>query len=564
MQGLEFNLLFDIGVILLTGTALAYILKKLKQPPLIAYILAGVVLGPLGFSFITNQGDIILLAELGIAFLLFIAGIELDVDRLKRAGIPSVLVGVIQTGVAFLVGSLIARFFGYSFSTAIYLGLTVTFSSTMVVVKILSEQKKLNSLVGRLSLGILLVQDVIIILALSLLGNTAGVASLRELSQIVINGAGLVSIALVMSKYILPKALEFAADNREIFFLASVSVCFLFIGLSSALGFSIAIGGFIAGLALATHPYNVEISARMDSLKNFFTVIFFASLGMQLYPQIISQEIGLILALFSVLFIVKPIVITLALSYLGYGTRVPILTGIGLSQGSEFVFILASQGLALGAITQETYSLMISVILFSIAVTPYAFKWSHHIADHFMKKFPKGLLRRKRIDELEEEKKDLTDHTVLIGCDVMGRRILDKLDHKNVLIVDHDPEVVEELREEGYKAIYGEADCEIILSELNLGKAKMVIETLPGEEESEYILRKAKEENKDIKIVNTSVRIDDALRLYEEGSDLVLVPTEVAGEKAAGDIKKLLKGKDLRRKEIEELKKLEAETYEVV
>ncbi len=564
MLGLEFNLLFDIGIILIVGTILAYILKKLKQPPLIAYILAGVLLGPIGFSLITSQEDILLLAELGIAFLLFIAGIELDIDRLKRAGVPSVLVGVIQTGVAFLIGNLIARFFGYPFSSAIFIGLAVSFSSTMIVVKILSERKKLNSLTGRLSLGILLVEDIIIIVALSLLSSWTGTSSLQGISQIVVNGAGLVAIAIVMSKYILPKALEFAADTREIFFLASVTTCFFFIGLASALGFSIAIGGFIAGLALATHPYNVEISARMDSLKDFFTVIFFASLGMQLYPHVIVKEIWLVISLLSVLFIVKPIVMSSVLSYLGYGTRVPIKTGIGLAQGSEFVFILASQGLVLNAITQETYSVMISVILFSIAVTPYSFKFANKIANYFMKKFPRGLLRRKRIDELEKEKKNLKNHIILIGCDVMGRSILDEIGHGNVLVIDHDPEEVEELREEGYKAIYGEADCEMIISELNVEKAKMVVETVPNFEESLYILRKVKKMNEDLLVVNTAVRVDDALRLYEEGSDLVLVPTEVAGEKASADIKKILKGKNLKEKEIQNLKQLEAETYEII
>ncbi|RLJ01531.1 MAG: hypothetical protein DRP11_04245, partial [Candidatus Aenigmatarchaeota archaeon] len=431
----DFTLIIDMGLVIIIGTVLAILAKAMKQPPMIAYIVAGILLGPFGLSLISSQHEISVLSELGVAFLLFIAGVELDVGKMKKVGKVAMITGILQVTITLLIGFSVSEFLGFNFMESIYIGLVVAFSSTMVVVKHLSETYRLNSLQGRISIGILLLQDIAVILALSLLGNLENFMSWPVFSRIIINGLGLVSIAVVMSKFIFPTVLRYSANSKETLFLVSVSTCFFFIGISYYLGFSVAIGGFIGGLALASYPYNIEIASKIMPLRDFFTVIFFATLGMQIDLMVMGTNLMVIGALLLILLIVKPLIIILILSSMGYGSRVPILTGLGLSQASEFSFVLARDGLLLDRITPATYSIIITLTVFTMALTPYMDKIGKRISKTLSRRFPNGFLIFKHtvkdLDLLEGE--ELKNHVVLLGCHETGREILDKFHDKEFI-----------------------------------------------------------------------------------------------------------------------------------
>lgn len=537
-------LLFDIGVIVLLAAVLSYVFRALKQPGMIAYVLTGIVLGPFGLSLITNQNEIMALSELGVAFLLFMAGIELDFSKLGKIGKVVFLTSVVQIGTVFLSGFLIGKFLNFQGIEPYYIGLAVAFSSTMVVVKILSDKKKINALRGRLSIGVLLIQDIVIILVLSSLSKIGISASSKALVQTAINGLGLIAIAIVSGKYVLPRVLHYSAGNRELFFLVSVATAFFFIGIASVLGFSIAIGGFIGGLSLASYPYNTEIRNEILPLRNFFLVIFFASLGMQINLVVLRSAIVPLTLLFGVLFVVKPIIIMGVLSYFGYGSKTPVLVGFGLAQGSEFVFILADQGMKLGHIGTEIYTMLISLILISIAVTPYLHRIANKLADHISRKHPRGLISSHRIKNASDAEKKMKDHIVILGCDKTGGEILEEAVDHDVIVVDHNPEVLDRCLRYGYSCVYGEADSEEMLERVSVKDAKMLVSTIPDFETNSWLLSKVKEMNKDIKFITRAHKRREALEMYLSGADLVVLPERIAGEKMSEIVRKVKQGRE--------------------
>ncbi|MBL7160954.1 MAG: cation:proton antiporter, partial [Candidatus Aenigmarchaeota archaeon] len=333
------TLLFDLGIVIIAATAVAYGARLLKQPLLVAYVLAGVIIGPIGLGLITNFQEITTLAELGVAFLLFTVGLEIDFKKLKEVGKATLTGGVLQIIITFIVGLFLGNVLGFDFILSIYAGLLVAFSSTMIVTKILIDRNELQSLHGRIMIGILLIQDIAVILALPLLTNVGGV-SFFFLGEIILKGLGLFAIAVLLNRFAFPRILDFAAGMREILFLTAVSVVFLFIGVSYFFGFSIAIGAFIAGIALGSFPYNLEIVGETRALMDFFSIIFFTSLGMSLNLAIISGMLIPFLVLLAAVLVLKPILLSIMYVFMGYGTRASSMVGVGLAQASEFSFIL--------------------------------------------------------------------------------------------------------------------------------------------------------------------------------------------------------------------------------
>ena len=268
------NLFFDIGVVIIIATVFAYIAKSLKQPLIPAYILTGVILGPV-LGLITNTDVITTLSEIGIAFLLFIVGLEMDIRKLKHVGMVASLGGIIQIVSVFTIAFIAALLLGFIVLESVYLALVIAFSSTMVVIKLLSDKKEIDTLHGKIIVGILLLQDIVAIMVLSVLA-TLSEFSFIVLSLSILKGLIALLIALAIGKYIFPKLFTFAAKSQELLFISAVSVSLLYSIFFNYLGFSIAIGAFVAGVSLANLPYNIEIIGKLRSLRDFFSVIFFS------------------------------------------------------------------------------------------------------------------------------------------------------------------------------------------------------------------------------------------------------------------------------------------------
>ncbi len=573
------GIFLDIGIIIIIASVVAIVAKKYRQPIIPAYILAGLILGPglvwlldqtviqsmfhitSSFDLISNKELIFTLSEVGIAFLLFIVGLEIDLKRLKDVEFVSSVGGLSQMIILFPLGFLFAIILGFTRVESIYLGILLVFSSTMVVLKMFSDKKELDTLHGKIVIGTLLIQDVLaifVLLALSLVGKFSVIFFILS----ILKGVLIIIAAVLIGNYLLPKIFKFAAKYREILFLSSLSVCFLFALVFEWAGFSLAVGSFIGGVILGNMPYNLEVIGRVRSLRDFFATLFFVSLGMQIsfigFENIITP---LFIILLFVIFI-KPFVIMLIVSLFGYRIKTALLTGNSLGQVSEFSLIIVAHGLAMSHIGNNILSLTILATIISIITTTYYIKYQNEIFNLLKRDlafFDKlGIKKQNHLEYLPEKaKKDV----VLCGYDRTGYSILGKLIKlkKDILVVDYNPHIIKSMIKKKIPCIYGDCSNPDIIEEMNLRDVNLLISTIPDDNATLILIRKAKKENPNINIIVTGTHIEEALEFYDSGADYVILPHLLGGEHASllledisTDIKRLVKTKI---KHIKELNK---------
>jgi Kef-type K+ transport system membrane component KefB len=540
----EFNIILYISFVIIVATILGYIARILKQPTIVAYFLTGLIVGPFGLGLLSSDSNLISLSELGIAFLLFIAGLDLNLGKLKSIGAPVLIVSILQMVFTFMITGFITFFLGYSLIQAFYFGIVIAFSSTLVVVKYLSDRKRTASLFGRWAIGILLLQDIFAVLILSFLPNI-GTLSTSVLLRIFFSGTFLIVLTILMNRFIIPNVLRYSAKTKELFFLTSLSTAFLFISLAYILGFSIAIGGFLAGIALASYPYNIGIGSDVRPLRDFFLVIFFTTLGMQVNPSVILPNLGLFVILLLLVLVVKPLTIIGSMKMFGYKKGVPILVGLYLAQASEFSFIIVQQGLSLGQISSEIAAVITVFTLVTLVISPYIFSLAGKLAG----KIARG---KEEMGFME-----LKDHIVILGCHKAGKYVIENVGHP-LVCVDHDPDIIENIKKNKHNCIYGEADSEDILESVNVGQAKLVISAIPDLETNMFVVRTVKQMNHKVHVIARAMTLPEALQLYKAGADYVVVPMRLTGEKMLKSARLLVEGKNLkevREKEIEKIQK---------
>ncbi len=524
------SLLLDLGLIVLFAAICANIVRLFRQPLILGYVLSGILLGPLALKLVTKPDFISNLAELGIAFLLFIVGMELDLKKIKEVGSTVIIVSILQVILTTFVGALVAyKFVGLV--EAIYLGLVVAFSSTIIVVKLLYDKHHLETIHGRIVLGILLAQDIIAMILMPFLINIQ-VATISLAGILFLKAIGLLVLGLILGKLIQP-IIKSAANHPELLFITALANCFIFIGLAYFAGFSIAIGAFIGGIALASSSYTVEIVGRISSLRDFFVVIFFAVLGLQLTSFNMGNLMYLLLALVIVVILLKPLILFFLLKLLKHSNRVSFISSLSLSQISEFSLIIAAQGLVLNHIQQSTYNLIILIAIITITLTSYIIKFDRNLFSTFGFVFKN--LEKNGHKDLEYTPKKLQDHIILVGGHRMGGNIIQTLleKRKNFVVVDYNPDVIRKLIRQNIPCIYGDYSNMHLLEHLNLDKAKVVISTVPDLTDNKLLIKKVREVNKKAIIFISSHSVNDALILYKEGADFVIQPEVLAGQKLA-------------------------------
>lgn len=518
------NVFLEIGLVLVLATIGGFIANLFRQPLLLAYILVGILIGPIGFGLVTDESTIKGLAELGIAFLLFLVGIELNLSKLKEVSKSVIIVAIIQMAASIGAGYLIERLLGFSHITSFYIGLALAFSSTAIVVKLMSDKKELDTLHGRLLIGILLMQDLAAIIALTAL-TALGAFNTQFLFTTFAKGLLLFMIAM-LGTFSLPSLFKFAAKVPELLFLSAVSWCLGMVWLADYFGFSIAIGAFLAGVSLATSTYSYEIIGRIRPLRDFFATLFFVALGMQIVIGT-GEVLVPALLLIGYVLLINPIILMTTLMALGYRKKTAFLTGTSLAETGEFSLILAVQGLALGQIGQDVVSLVAIVTAVTVTVATYYIKYSNAI---YHKISP-------ALDPLEIQGEiplhGMSYETILVGSDRIGYSIRNDLRKhgSSFIIIDMNPEVVQQLSKEGIPCIYGDISDPDILERFDLEKCKRMISTVPDKQSNIFLINKVREINKHIPIVVTAYTIDDALELYDHGADYVIMPHFLGGEK---------------------------------
>ena len=549
------TLFVHIAGIVVAAAVVTVLLRCFKQPNLFAYIIAGVFIGPLvlggfeivfgGHKFVLGipaiTGEIKLLSTLGIAFLLFSIGTETSIKRLLSIGRSLFIGTLLQVFLVIVVTFLLTVPFNLlSMEQALFVGVIVAFSSTMLVVKIFSDRNEINTLDGRVMVSILLLQDVMVFFFYPILMNIHSINSIDFFGLIILKTLLFIVIALVANRFIFPRLFESAVVEQELFYLLSIATAFIFIGISFLLDLPMPIGAFIGGLALSTLPYNSEIFARVRALRDFFLTIFFVSLGVQLSFDFGSLPLALMLVIVLIIFLVKPIILFLITLFSGYGVKLATKVGISLGQVSEFGFEIAGVGLitltAAGTpvLPAGLFTFIITIIAVSMIITPYltdpsskVAKIIYDFAEHLSKSFKSKYFRRK-IDELEAtpSKRLLKDHIIIFGGGTVGRGLAKALVSSNqVLVVDHDPEVVKQGIKDGLPYVYGTSESNMLWDRLDLKQAKLVVITIVDAVEAIKVVKAAKKHSKNITVFATAHYFSDTFNLYKNDVDFVAMPS---------------------------------------
>ncbi len=540
----EITLLFHLGMILIAATLFNFIARLLGQPPLLAYLAAGLFIGPFGLGGLgiaiggiplgvqTTQ-EILLLSELGVAFLLFSVGVESELSKFRELGKIAIIGTVLQVVLTVLLVFFMNGFLhALSFEQSLYLGLIVAFSSTTIVVKILSDTKEINTLHGRLMIGFLLMQDVLVIIAMPFLTNIQSEFSISVVGGIVFQIGVMLVLAFVMNRYAYPRLFAYAARSDELFFLSAMSSVFLFIFISYILNFPMAVGAFIAGVTISTLPYSAEVSNRIRGVRDFLATIFFVTLGIQISPSFVNFPLGLALLLVGIVFILKPLVVYAITVMSGYGNKVSITVALALAQVSEFGFIIASQGKPILDNTPGLYSFIILLIAVSMAATPYmvgftpiAYNFAVNNFGPIVESVRKRSFLYRRIKVLGNIPPKMEGHIVVFGGGTVGSGIADVLSRKaSVVIVDSDPEVVSDFMGKGVGALYGSSDNPEIWAKASVEKAKVVVLATPSARPGLPLVHHLKRFKKKPMIFARAHYYHDSMLLYDAGVDVVVMP----------------------------------------
>ncbi len=526
-------LLQDIGLCIVAATGLAFVARVARQPLILAYILAGVLIGPPGFGLIHDGASITQISELGLAFLLFIVGLEIDLKQLVQSGRIAAIVGVIQVVACALLAWLVALALGFRGIPALYLGVATAFSSTMIVVKILSDKSELDTVAGRITLGVLLVQDVLAIVVLAVQPNLAD-PQVGPLAVSLVKGAALVGGTLLISRYLLPRLFQLVAKNPEILLIAAISWCFLVSWAAVQADFSIAMGALIAGVSMSTFPYSLDVIAKIRSLRDFFVTLFFVSLGMHIaLDSAFVLFASLALSVIVMISRFPPVVATL--HFLRYGYRVGIVTSLSLAQASEFALVIASIGLSKGHITPDIVSIIAVTMVVTSTVSTYLIQANHGIAGAILRR----LAARGIVDPQERETRTFEKRAhpiVLVGCHRVASSLVPLLveDEKDFLVIDFSPEVHSKLKEMQVPCAYGDISHVDTLEHAGAEHAKVLLCTISDDflrgTGNLALLKQLRRMNPHAKILCHSDKIADAQAMYDAGADYVLLPRHVIAE----------------------------------
>jgi Kef-type K+ transport system membrane component KefB len=490
-------LLRSLGTMVVAAAIVVLLARTARVPSIVAYIITGLALGPAtGLLEVTEAIELI--STVGIALLLFVVGLELSLDKIRGVAKVAIIAGLGQVAFTAAGGFLVSYLLGFEPIEAAFLATALTFSSTVVVVKLLNEKGELDALYGRIAVGIFLVQDLVVILILTFLAGIGSTAEM-DLSSTAIGlakafgGMGLLLLtALLAARYILPAFFAWISSSLEGLFIWSLSWCFLFVTVAELMGLSIEIGAFVAGVSLASLPFEQELRRRVNPLMNFFIAIFFTSLGVRMDLQAGLEQWfpAIVLSLFVLLG--NPLIFMWIIARLGYAKRTSFLASVTVAQISEFSFIFAALGVSTGLIGDTILSIVALIGLITIVVSAYMILYNGELYERlrdawFVRMF--GAAEKEEIGELEGT---LRNHVVVIGLNSLGRRLVWALTKRGetVLAIDTD---LAKLVKLPCQTLLGNVDHRKVLEEANVPEARLVVSALQIEDTNNLLTYRCRE-----------------------------------------------------------------------
>ena len=531
----------EIAIILGLAAALGMIGQKLRQPLIIMFLAAGILAGPSFLSIIQSYEEIELLAHIGIALLLFIVGLKLDLHLIKTTGPVALATGLGQIVFTSLIGFFIAIALGMSALSAAYVAVALTFSSTIIIVKLLSDKREIDSLHGQIAIGFLIVQDIAAILALvalTTLGSTVSGEGSTALTALLIavKGIGLLGLIALLMKYVLPTVVRRLAHSLELLTLFAITWAIILGAGSEVLGFSKEVGAFLAGVSLASTQYRESIGARLTGLRDFLLLFFFIDLGARLDWSTVGSQLGSSFILSLFVLIGNPLIVLIIMGFMGYRRRTGFLAGLTVAQISEFSLIVAALGLSIGHISNETVGLITLVGVVTIFLSTYMILYSGPLYRFFSGPL-KLFERRNPYRETEHDTSQVIGSVdvILFGLGNYGSGLADYLVRrsKSIVGVDFDPAALDTWRAKGISVLYGDMSDPEIHEHLPLHKARWVISAIRSTDMSLALLSNLKKEGYNGRIALTATNEDEAKLFSRAGAHLIFRPFTDATEQAA-------------------------------
>ncbi len=487
----------EFALLLFLAAVSGAIALRLRQPVLIAYIVIGIVAGPAMLGVVSAHDQIDLLAQVGVAVLLFVVGLKLDLQHIRHIGPVALATGLGQLTFTIIIGFLLVLAMGKAWLEALYVAVALTFSSTIIIVKLLSDKRELEALHGRIAVGFLIVQDLAVVLAMmvmSSLRNDQIDSSWWTLVSSVLIRIGIAAGALyLLMRFLLPGIVARMAKSQELLLIFAVAWGTGLAALGEWAGFSKEAGAFLAGFSLASTQYRDAINARLTGIRDFLLLFFFIDLGAKLDFSSLGQELWPALGLSVFVLVGNPLIVMAIMGYMGYRKRTGFLCGLTVAQISEFSIIFVAMGISLGHISNSALGLTTLVGLITIALSTYMILYSHQLYNQ-LAPWLGWAERKKPFRELavNPEPTDVSSVDVLvIGLGRYGSRLALSLQANGlkVLGVEFDPEAAQQFRAQGLPVRYGDATSSEFLESLPLQHHSWLISTLPDLSANRDLLR---------------------------------------------------------------------------
>lgn len=537
---MELSIFIQIGLVIAIAAVVAIIMHLLRQPLIMGYILTGVIVGPSALGIIQGADAhhaFETFAEIGIALLLFIIGLGLNASVIRSLGkVSLVTAGMLLVTIGGL-GAVVAMLLNFDMTSAIFIGIALFFSSTIIILKALSDKHELGRLYGQVAIGVILVDDVIATLALVAVAMLAhGSLDAGAIGLLGAKAVALLAGLYIAGVHIIPRFGKMLASSSELLFLFSIGWGLSVASLFGVAGFSHELGALFAGVSLAGLPYATEMAAKLKPLRDFFIVIFFVTLGELFTFDALSTAIVPALILSAIVMIGKPIFVMASLGALGYTKFTSFKAAIHLSQISEFSIILITFAVASSVVAPTAVPIITLVALITIGLSTYMMKYDDRLYKLLAKKL--GLFERKKTKEEARQKEPYP--AILLGYHKGGHEFVTAFRDMKLryLVVDDDPQVIEHLEHQGIRHEFGDMTDEEFLTEINAASADLVVSTIESARANLAALRYLRRHNKSISYVCHALSYEDAAELYEAGASYVSLPHYIGSERVSNFIKR--------------------------
>ena len=539
----------EFAALLLICALAGAVMVRLRQPVLIAYIVVGIAVGPAGFALVSEHDQVDFLAQIGVAVLLFTVGLKLDLHHIRYIGPVALATGLGQLAFTIVIGFGLVLALGKGVMEALYVAVALTFSSTIIIVKLLSDKRELDSLHGRIAVGFLIVQDLAVVVAMMAMSALRGTGGGADWLVVLLSlGWRLTAAAVamvVLMRWVLPAVVTAMARSQELLLVFAIAWGVALATLGEWAGFSKEAGAFLAGFSLASTPYREAMNARLTGIRDFLLLFFFIDLGAKLDFSTLGAEVlpAIVLSLFVL--IGNPLIVMAIMGYMGYRRRTGFMAGLTVAQISEFSIVFVAMGITLGHVGVHALSLTTLVGLITITLSTYMILYAQPLYER-LAPWLRCFERQQPVREIAAETQHSSGHTadaIVFGLGRYGSRLFEQLreDGVNVIGVDFDPEAVRELQRRRLPVLFGDGEDPEFLETLPLRQARWVITTFPQWESNRALLHALKTAHYRGRIVGAVRDAAHGLALVKGGADVILNPFNDAADHAAARLARYIR-----------------------